>query len=91
MIWNIIGIVVFGGIIGAIARFFMKGHQPINVLETIVCGIAGALIGYWIASLFGVEHTHGIDWIRDTISVVAAILIITIYCAIRGRGKSQNI
>ena len=40
---EIVGIIVAGAIIGALARLFMKGDQGIGVIWTIVLGALGAL------------------------------------------------
>ena len=45
-----IGTIITGAIIGAIARFFMRGRQNISLLWTIVCGAIGAAIGNWAAA-----------------------------------------
>ena len=79
---EIIGLIIAGAIIGALARLFMPGRQPVGVLITIILGIVGVLIGYWLAGLLGVEATSGIDWIRWIISIVLAAVIIIIYIAI---------
>ncbi|MGM0386628.1 MAG: GlsB/YeaQ/YmgE family stress response membrane protein [Actinomycetota bacterium] len=85
---EIIGIIIAGAIIGALARLFMKGEQPIGILWTILLGALGALAGTWVASLIGVEETSGIDWIRWIISIILAIVFISAYLAIRGRSKT---
>lgn len=85
---EIIGIIIAGAIIGALARLFMRGDQPIGVLWTIILGALGALAGTFVAGLFGVDDTAGIDWIRWAISIVLAIGFISAYLAIRGRPKS---
>ena len=82
---TIIGTIVAGAIIGALARLFMRGRQPIGILWTILVGIVAALIGYWIASLFGVEETDGIDWIRWAISVAVAIVGVGLVAGLSGR------
>jgi uncharacterized membrane protein YeaQ/YmgE (transglycosylase-associated protein family) len=84
---EIIGIIIAGAIIGALARLFMKGDQNLGVLWTIILGALGALVGTWVASLFGVDETSGIDWIRWIISIILAIVFISAYLAIRGRPK----
>ncbi|WP_127126913.1 GlsB/YeaQ/YmgE family stress response membrane protein [Georgenia sp. SYP-B2076] len=84
---EIIGIIIFGAVIGALARLFMRGSQPIGVLWTIILGILGALVGYWLSGLLGVGETAGIDWIRWVISIIVAIVFIAIYLGIRGRGR----
>lgn len=82
---TIIGTIIFGAIIGALARLVLPGRQNIGVLMTVVLGILGALIGYWLAGLLGVASTSGIDWIRLIISVVVAAVLVTAYVSIRGR------
>ncbi|MEO7069287.1 MAG: GlsB/YeaQ/YmgE family stress response membrane protein [Nostocoides sp.] len=82
---NIIGIIIFGAIIGFLARLVLPGKQNISVLMTVVLGIVGALIGYWLAGLLGVGNTKGIDWIRDIISVVVAAVLVIAYGAVTGR------
>jgi uncharacterized membrane protein YeaQ/YmgE (transglycosylase-associated protein family) len=76
---ELIGLIIFGAVIGALARLFMKGSQPIGILWTILLGALGALAGSFLAGLIGVEDTSGIDWIRWVISIVMAIVFISIY------------
>lgn len=78
---GIIGMIVFGGIIGALARLIMKSKHDISVLWTIILGAIGAFIGGWLAGLLGVAQTPGIDWIRWILSIIAAIGAISVYLA----------
>lgn len=82
---SIIGMIIAGAIIGALARLIMRGEQNISVLWTIVLGAVGALIGSTVAGFFGVAQTAGIDWIRWALSLVAAIVAISVYLAVTGR------
>lgn len=82
---TIIGTIIFGAIVGALARLVLPGKQNISVLVTVVLGILGALIGYWLAGMMGVASTSGIDWIRLIISIVAAAVLVTAYGAITSR------
>ena len=69
MIGTIIGTIIFGAIIGALARLVLPGKQNIAVVVTVILGILGALIGYWLADLLGVQQRHRRDrWIRWFIS-----------------------
>lgn len=83
--FELIGMLVFGGVIGALARLVMKGEQDLSVLWTIVLGAIGAFLGGWIAGLLGVEATPGIDWIRWIVSVICAVGVITVFQAVTGR------
>ena len=82
---TLIGTIITGAIIGALARFFMRGRQNISLLWTIVCGAIGAAIGNWAATQLGVADTSGIDWIRWIISIFAAMLTISVYLGLTGR------
>jgi uncharacterized membrane protein YeaQ/YmgE (transglycosylase-associated protein family) len=85
---ELIGLIIFGAVIGALARLFMRGDQNIGVIWTIILGALGALAGYYLSNLLGVEDTPGIDWIRWAISIVMAIIFIAIYLGIRGRSRT---
>ena len=80
---SIIGMIIAGAIIGALARLIMRGEQNISVLWTIVLGAVGALIGSTVAGFFGVAQTAGIDWIRWIFSVIAAMILINIFIAVK--------
>jgi uncharacterized membrane protein YeaQ/YmgE (transglycosylase-associated protein family) len=85
----IIGTIVFGAVIGLLARVVLPGRQRVSVLMTVVIGIAGALLGYWLAGVLGVNDTKGIDWIRWIISIaVAAVLVVGYerFAGLRGKG-----
>ena len=75
----IIGTVIFGAIIGLLARVVLPGRQKVSLLMTVVIGIIGALLGYWLAGVLGVNDTKGIDWIRWIISVAVAAVLVTAY------------
>ena len=84
---ELIGLIIFGAIIGALARLFMKGEQPIGVLWTIILGVLGALAGYWITGLVGLDDTKGIDWIRWIVSIILSVVFISIYLSVRGKKR----
>lgn len=82
---SIIGTIVFGAVIGILARLVIPGKQAMGWIITILIGIAGALIGYWIWGMIaspGNANTGGIDWIRWAISIGAAVLLTLGYSAL---------
>ncbi|WNG79730.1 GlsB/YeaQ/YmgE family stress response membrane protein [Mycobacterium sp. ITM-2016-00316] len=81
---TIIGTIIFGAVIGVLARLVIPGKQSIGWVITIVLGVAGALIGYWAWGLIASEgnaNTGGIDWIRWAISIAAAAVLTLGYTA----------
>jgi uncharacterized membrane protein YeaQ/YmgE (transglycosylase-associated protein family) len=84
-IGGIIGTIIFGAVIGILARFFKPGKQDVSILATVLIGIIGAVVGYFLAALLGVAATDGLDWIRWIISIVVAIIALGIYLGMKGR------
>ena len=82
---EIIGVIIAGAIIGALAKLVMPGRQAGGILITIILGIIGVIIGYYLAAALGVEATNGIDWLRWIISIIVAVVLIAIYGAVTGR------
>ncbi len=82
---EIIVLIIVGAIIGGLARLVLPGSQNISMTVTIILGILGAIIGYYIAGLLGVACTSGIDWIRWIISVIVAAVLVVIYGMVTGR------
>ena len=77
---EIIGTIIFGAVIGVLARLVIPGKQAMGWLITIVIGIIGALIGYWIWGLISDQgDTAGIDWIRWIISIAVAAVLTLAY------------
>jgi uncharacterized membrane protein YeaQ/YmgE (transglycosylase-associated protein family) len=72
---EVIGVIIAGIIIGLLGKWVAPGDRDnIPLWLTVLCGIGGVLIGYYLAGVFGVEDTDGIDWIRWIISIIVAIV-----------------
>ena len=82
---GIITAIIIGAIIGFVGRLVAPGKQNIPIWLTIVVGIVAAFIGTWIAGLFGVADTGGIDWIELILQVVVAAIGVTVVAGVYGR------
>jgi uncharacterized membrane protein YeaQ/YmgE (transglycosylase-associated protein family) len=82
---GIITAIVIGAIIGFLGRLVAPGKQNIPIWLTILVGIVAAFIGTFIARLFGVASTSGIDWIELILQVVVAAIGVTIVAGAYGR------
>ena len=76
---GIIAWVVFGLIAGIIAKVIMPGKDPGGFILTVIIGIAGALIGGYISTLFGFGDITGFDIRSFIIAVLGALLLLFIY------------
>jgi uncharacterized membrane protein YeaQ/YmgE (transglycosylase-associated protein family) len=69
--------IVFGLVVGIVAKFLMPGRDPGGIILTIVLGILGAMLGGWIG--------RGLGWYQPgepagfIMAVVGAIIILALY------------
>jgi uncharacterized membrane protein YeaQ/YmgE (transglycosylase-associated protein family) len=85
MILEIIGTIIFGAVIGMLARLVMPGKQNISALVTVILGVLGALVGYYIWG--APQDDSSIDWLRWITSIIAAAIFVAVYGAIRNRSS----
>lgn len=77
--------IVFGLIVGVVAKFLMPGGGPGGIVITIVLGIVGAVVGGWIGSLLGFGGITGFDLRSMLIAVGGAMLVLLIYSLVMQR------
>jgi len=68
-----IGFIVAGLIIGALARLLMPGRQKIGLIWTLLLGLAGSVIGGSIANLIGTGDVMELNVIGFVVAVLSAI------------------
>jgi uncharacterized membrane protein YeaQ/YmgE (transglycosylase-associated protein family) len=85
---TIIGLLVAGLIIGLLGKFVAPGGRDNTPLWlTVLCGIGGVLIGYYISGALGVKDTNGVDWIRWIISIIVAAVLVVAASSLTGRSN----
>jgi uncharacterized membrane protein YeaQ/YmgE (transglycosylase-associated protein family) len=89
---EIIGVLIAGLIIGLLGKFVAPGDRDnIPLWLTVLCGIGGVLIGYYIAAALGVADTKGIDWIRWIVSIIVAAVLVVIAATVSGRRTGRPV
>src|SRR4051812_46337370 len=87
---EIIGVIVAGIIIGLLGKFVAPGNRDnIPIWLTILCGIGGVIIGWYIYTAFGGNGSPGIDWVRWIIAIVVAAVLVMIASAVTGRSRTR--
>jgi uncharacterized membrane protein YeaQ/YmgE (transglycosylase-associated protein family) len=81
---NIIGWIVFGLIVGAIAKLLMPGRDPGGWIVTILLGIAGSFVGGFLGQMFFQNAGNAAGWIG---SIIGAMLLLLIYRMVVGRRR----
>jgi uncharacterized membrane protein YeaQ/YmgE (transglycosylase-associated protein family) len=77
--WNILGLIFIGLVIGVIARIVKPGKQNLSLLMTFILGLAGALIGGLIASWLGTGDIFELNILGFIVAVVAAFVLIGLF------------
>jgi uncharacterized membrane protein YeaQ/YmgE (transglycosylase-associated protein family) len=84
---GILGWIVFGLIVGVIAKLIMPGKDPGGFIVTILIGIAGAFMGGFIGQALGFYgEGEPAGWLM---AILGAILLLAIYRMVIGRRTSR--
>jgi uncharacterized membrane protein YeaQ/YmgE (transglycosylase-associated protein family) len=74
---GILAWILFGLVVGVIAKLLMPGRDPGGFIVTILLGIAGALVGGFLGRAMGLyQEGEAAGWIM---SILGAILLLVLY------------
>jgi uncharacterized membrane protein YeaQ/YmgE (transglycosylase-associated protein family) len=81
--FGVLGWILFGLIVGIVAKLLMPGRDPGGFIITALLGIAGALLGGFVGralGLYGPNESAGF-----IMSVIGALLLLFLYNMFRRR------
>lgn len=88
---EIIGVIIAGIIIGLLGKFVAPGDKDnIPIWLTVLCGIGGVIIGWYVYSAFGGDGSPGIDWVRWAVAIAVAAVLVVIASTMTGRNSSRS-
>ena len=88
---GIISWIIWGLFVGAIARLLLPGRQAIGFLWTIALGIAGSVIGGFLATeVIDIADSDEFDFGSFLIAVGASVLLLSIATRFIGRGEEES-
>lgn len=82
---GILSWILFGLLAGGLAKFLMPGDDPGGCIVTILLGIAGAVIGGFIASALGFGDVTHFDFRSFLVAIGGTMLLLLGYRMLRGR------
>ncbi len=86
---GIIGTIVVGLIVGALARFVMPGEQKMGWILTGALGIAGSLLAGFIGQALGWYRAgQGAGWIASVIGAVILLYVVGKFKGSSGGGTA---
>jgi len=81
---GILAWIVFGLIAGIIAKFIMPGRDGGGFILTCLLGIVGAIVGGWLATMFGFGgDISGFDFRSFIVAVIGAIVVLAVFRLLR--------
>jgi len=83
--FGILGWILFGLIVGVVAKLLMPGRDPGGFILTIVLGIVGAVLGGMVGRAMGFyREGEPAGWLM---SIAGAVIVLFIYRAVVGRRR----
>ena len=83
--FGILGWIVFGVIVGLIAKLLMPGRDPGGFIITMLLGIVGAVVGGFVGRALGMYQPN--EPAGLIMSIVGAVVVLAIYRMAVGRRK----
>ncbi len=80
---GILGWILFGLIVGAIAKLLMPGRDPGGIIVTMLIGIAGAVLGGFVGQALGL-YREG-EAAGFFMALIGAVVLLALYRMIVGR------
>ena len=89
MIGNLIAAIVIGIIAGYLGRALLPGPDPMGFVQTVLAGIAGALVGWVLFTyLLGIGDKDKFDLGGVIGAIIGTMIVLLIVRAVRGRGTT---
>ena len=86
-----IGAIILGIVAGFLGRAIMPGRDAMGFIPTILLGLAGSLVGFFIfTELLGIGDTQAFDLGGLIGAVLGVLLLLGIYRAVAGGGRSRT-
>jgi uncharacterized membrane protein YeaQ/YmgE (transglycosylase-associated protein family) len=88
---SIIGFLILGLIVGALAKMILPGRQGGGWLATLILGVVGAFVGGLLGSVI-FDVNLGSFWDLKTwlLALIGAVIVLAIWGFIRSRGSSTR-
>jgi uncharacterized membrane protein YeaQ/YmgE (transglycosylase-associated protein family) len=88
---DIIGVIIAGIIIGLLGKFVAPGDKDnIPIWLTVLCGIGGVIIAWFVYTAFGGNGSPGIDWVRGIVAIAIAAILVVIASTVTGRNTTAR-
>jgi uncharacterized membrane protein YeaQ/YmgE (transglycosylase-associated protein family) len=73
-----IGFIVFGLVVGVLARLLVPGRQALSLAVTLLLGVIGSVIGGIVANALGTGDVFELNFVGAVVAIAAAVVLIVI-------------
>jgi len=88
---EVLGVLVAGIVIGLLGKLVAPGDKDNTPFWlTVLCGVGGVLLGWYVYSAFGGTETDGVDWVRWLVAIVVSAVLVVIASTITGRNSKST-
>lgn len=73
-----IGFLVFGLVVGAVARLLVPGKQSMSILMTLGLGVIGSVVGGLVANALGTGDLFELNFIGAVVAIASATALVAV-------------
>ena len=85
-----IGFVIAGLVIGALARLIKPGKQDLSLWATLLLGLAGSVVGGAVAALLGTGDIWELNVLGFVVAVLAAVALVGVAEGLTGSRRGAT-
>lgn len=73
-----VGFIVFGLVVGILARLIVPGRQELSVAMTVLLGVIGSVIGGVVANALGTGDIWELNILGSLVAIAASVVLVVI-------------
>ena len=71
-----IGFIVFGLVVGALARLLVPGRQHLGIGMTLLLGVIGSVVGGIVANALGTGDVFELNIVGSLVAIATAVVLV---------------
>lgn len=73
-----IGFIVFGLVVGAVARLLVPGRQHLGIGMTLLLGVIGSIVGGVVANVLGTGDVFELNILGSAVAIATAVVLVVV-------------
>ncbi|MDQ3896048.1 MAG: hypothetical protein M3326_02160 [Actinomycetota bacterium] len=86
-----IGFIVFGLVVGIVARVLVPGRQHLSLWMTLLLGLVGSVVGGLVANALGTGDIFELNVLGSLVAIAAAVALIVAVDRLGGLSKRSGL